>query len=105
MHLKYVSWLAGQRVLYKGEAKTIKTKGYVLPIGLRVKEQKNQKGADEDRFNPSEFPGFIPGKHVQELDNRFCRIDHVVDRDFDTFMSRVCANSSNQTSPPPASLL
>ena len=38
--------------------------GYLFPQDIRLKEKKNQKGDPNDRYEPSHYPGFQPGKRL-----------------------------------------
>jgi len=61
-HNKYLNWLNKVFIPSGGEIKTLKSAGYIFPLGVKFKQEKNRKGDSELTFNPDDFPGFQSGK-------------------------------------------
>jgi len=94
-HVKYMKWLNREFVPYAGELKTLKAKGYVFPEDVLLKPKKNMKGAEKDKFNHQDFPGFVPSKRFTEYNNQLYVIDPTLDYHFEEFERRVPEHFAN----------
>jgi len=94
-HRDYIQWLKGCFVPSSTKLGTMQKSGFCFPENV-VTIKPSQESKPEDRFHPSAYPGFVPGKYV---DGSFVKIDVDADYSYEIFKSKLTPKSSNPDQP------
>jgi hypothetical protein len=94
-HRDYIQWLKGCFVPSSTKLGTMQKSGFCFPDNV-ITIKPSQESKPEDRFHPSAYPGFVPGKYV---DGKFIKIDVDTDNTYEIFKAKLISTSSHQEQP------
>jgi len=94
-HRDYIQWLKGCFVPSSTKLGTMQKSGFCFPENV-VTIKPSQESKPEDRFHPSAYPGFVPGKYVDGFG--FVKIDVETDYSYEIFKAKLTPKASNQPS-------
>lgn len=90
-HRDYIQWLKGCFVPSPTKLGTMQKSGFCFPENV-ITIKPSQESKPEDRFHPSAYPGFVPGKYV---DGKFVKIDVDEDHSYEIFKSKLTSKITN----------
>merc|ERR1712012_1035368 len=92
----YMQWLTKGYVPSQHKLSSLIKSGFVFPDGVRTCKG-SEEAKPEDKFHPSLFPGFVPGKIV---DGTFCPINAETDLTFEVFKNKLKNSLDNSDNNP-----